>query len=116
MPTAASAALRAAIHNALVADAPLSALLGGPRVYDEPPKSVAFPYVTLGRDARRRFLDRHRAGRGASPDTACLVAPGRPQGGAPRCRRAVAGARRCAAHAYRPPPGQFPLRARRRAA
>ena len=48
MPTAASAALRAAIHDALVADASLSALLGGPRVYDEPPKSVAFPYVTLG--------------------------------------------------------------------
>ena len=48
MPTAASAALRAAIHDALVADAPLSALLGGPRVYDEPPKSIAFPYVTLG--------------------------------------------------------------------
>ena len=47
MPTA-SAALRAAIHDALVADAPLTALLGGPRVYDEPPPNVAFPYVTLG--------------------------------------------------------------------
>ena len=48
MPTAASVALRAAIHDALVADGPLTPLLGGPRVYDEPPKSVAFPYVTLG--------------------------------------------------------------------
>ena len=47
MPTA-SSALRAAIHDALVADAPLTALLGGPRVYDEPPPSPAFPYVTLG--------------------------------------------------------------------
>jgi hypothetical protein len=44
-------ALRAAIHDALVADAPLNALLGGPKVYDEPPPSAAFPYVTLG-DAR----------------------------------------------------------------
>jgi hypothetical protein len=44
-------ALRAAIHDALVADAPLNTLLGGPKVYDEPPASVAFPYVTLG-DAR----------------------------------------------------------------
>jgi hypothetical protein len=44
----ASAALRAAIHAALVADAPLVALLGGPRVYDEPPRAAAFPYVTLG--------------------------------------------------------------------
>lgn len=44
----ASAALRAAIHDALVADAPLVSLLGGPRVYDEPPRSAEFPYVTLG--------------------------------------------------------------------
>jgi hypothetical protein len=44
----AAVALRAAIHDALVADGTLTALLGGPKVYDEPPKSVAFPYVTLG--------------------------------------------------------------------
>jgi Protein of unknown function (DUF3168) len=47
MPTAA-AALRAAIHDALAADGALTALLGGPKVYDEPPKAAAFPYVTLG--------------------------------------------------------------------
>jgi len=47
MPTAA-VALRAAIHDALVAAAPLTALLGGAKVYDEPPKDAAFPYVTLG--------------------------------------------------------------------
>lgn len=50
MPTSA-VALRAAIHDALVADGALTALLGGPKVYDEPPTSAAFPYVTLG-DAR----------------------------------------------------------------
>lgn len=44
----ATAALRAAIHNALIADGALTALLGGARIYDEPPKAVAFPYVTLG--------------------------------------------------------------------
>jgi hypothetical protein len=44
----AAAALRAAVHDALIADAPLAALLGGPKVYDEPPPGVAFPYVTLG--------------------------------------------------------------------
>ena len=44
----AAAALRAAIHDALVADGALTAALGGPRVYDEPPVSAAFPYVTLG--------------------------------------------------------------------
>jgi hypothetical protein len=48
MPTAASAALRAAIHDALNADAALVNILGGPKVYDEPPRAAAFPYVTLG--------------------------------------------------------------------
>ena len=44
----AAAALRAAIHDALTSDGSLATLLGGARVYDEPPKGVAFPYVTLG--------------------------------------------------------------------
>jgi hypothetical protein len=44
----AAAALRAAIHDALVADAALTNLLGGPKVYDEVPRAAAFPYVTLG--------------------------------------------------------------------
>jgi uncharacterized protein DUF3168 len=48
MPTAASAALRAAVHDALTADAALVTILGGPKVYDEPPRTAAFPYVTLG--------------------------------------------------------------------
>lgn len=45
---AANVALRAAIHHALVADGALVAALGGPRIYDEPPREAAFPYVTLG--------------------------------------------------------------------
>src|SRR4051812_37045815 len=47
MPTAASTA-RAAVHHALAADAPLVGILGGAKVYDEPPRAAAFPYVTLG--------------------------------------------------------------------
>jgi hypothetical protein len=47
MPTA-TAALRVAIHHALAADGGLIAALGGARVYDEPPRNAAFPYVTLG--------------------------------------------------------------------
>ena len=47
MPTA-TTALRAAIHAALTEDAALTALLGGPKVYDEVPPGAAFPYVTLG--------------------------------------------------------------------
>ena len=46
--TLATAALRAAIHDALIADGALAGLLGGPNVYDEPPRVAAFPYVTLG--------------------------------------------------------------------
>ena len=48
MTTAASVALRAAVSNALNANAALVTLLGGAKVYDEPPRSAAFPYVTLG--------------------------------------------------------------------
>jgi len=44
----ASAALRAAIHDALSADGALNALLGGPKIYDEVPSAAAFPDVTLG--------------------------------------------------------------------
>src|SRR5215213_8250410 len=47
MPNA-TAALRAAIHAALNANAALTAVLGGTRVYDEPPPAPVFPYVTLG--------------------------------------------------------------------
>ena len=48
MPTAASAALRAAVHGALAADPALISVLGGAKIYDEPPPGAAFPYVTLG--------------------------------------------------------------------
>ena len=44
----ASLALRQALHAGLNGFAPLMALLGGPKVFDEPPRSVVFPYVTLG--------------------------------------------------------------------
>jgi hypothetical protein len=45
---AVSTALRAAIHDALVADTALGAVLGGAKIYDEPPRGATFPYVTLG--------------------------------------------------------------------
>lgn len=47
-------ALRAAIRDVLLADGALTAALGGSRVYDEPPRGTAFPYVTLG---EARLLD-----------------------------------------------------------
>ena len=55
MPTAASAALRAAVHDALKNNAALNTLLGGSKVYDEPPRGAAFPYVTLGETRINNF-------------------------------------------------------------
>jgi hypothetical protein len=46
--TTASVALRAAIHDALLADGALTSVLGGGKIYDEPPRDAGFPYVTLG--------------------------------------------------------------------
>ena len=46
--TAASLSLRRSLLGALIGHAPLTAALGGPKVYDEAPRSAAFPYVTLG--------------------------------------------------------------------
>lgn len=48
MPIAAAVSLRAAVHDALAANSQLTSVLGGPKIYDEPPKAAAFPYVTLG--------------------------------------------------------------------
>lgn len=42
-------ALRAALFQRLAADAALGALLGGPKIYDEPPRAAVPPYVALGR-------------------------------------------------------------------
>lgn len=44
----ASLALRRALRDGLVGHAPLVEVLGGPKIWDEPPRDAAFPYVTLG--------------------------------------------------------------------
>lgn len=40
-------ALRTAVHQRLTGDAALGVLLGGPRVYDEPPRGTLPPYVVF---------------------------------------------------------------------
>ena len=40
--------LQTAVYNALVADAPLMAIVSG--VYDNVPQNTAFPYISLGED------------------------------------------------------------------
>ena len=49
MPSSAIA-LRAAIRDSLAADMPLTTMLGGAKIFDEPPRDAALPYVTLGED------------------------------------------------------------------
>ena len=41
-------ALKAGLRGLLVADAALSALLGGPKVHDEVPRGAATPYIAFG--------------------------------------------------------------------
>lgn len=53
--SSAAAALRAAIHENLSADGAVTAALVGAKIYDEPPKSPVFPYVTLGEARSRNF-------------------------------------------------------------
>lgn len=48
MTTPASVALRTAVRSALISDGALTGALGGAKIYDEPPRAAAFPYVTLG--------------------------------------------------------------------
>lgn len=43
----AALALRRAVHAHLAADAALAALLGGPKVFDEPPADAALPWAVL---------------------------------------------------------------------
>lgn len=45
--------LQKAVFTALSINAPLTALLGGPRVYDAVPRGYAFPYVTFGPSTTR---------------------------------------------------------------
>lgn len=44
----AALALRAAVFERLAADATLAGLLDGAKIYDEPPRAAAPPYVALG--------------------------------------------------------------------
>jgi hypothetical protein len=46
-------ALRSAIRDRLVADAALIARLGGPKVFDETPRSAETPYITFGEATAR---------------------------------------------------------------
>lgn len=51
--TASSIALQTAIFTTLSANAALTGLLGGPRIYDDAPQAAAFPYITFGQSLIR---------------------------------------------------------------
>lgn len=54
--------LQKAVYGKLVANAGLTALLGGPRVYDDVPRGAAFPYVTFGPSTVRDWSTGTEAG------------------------------------------------------
>lgn len=45
--------LQRGIYQALAGSAQLTALLGGARIYDDPPQAASFPFVTLGQSVIR---------------------------------------------------------------
>ena len=51
--TASTLALQQAIFAKLTALAPLTTLLGGPRIYADVPHPVAYPYLTFGQSTLR---------------------------------------------------------------
>jgi Protein of unknown function (DUF3168) len=63
--------LQRGIYHALANSSELGALLGGTRIYDDPPQAASYPFISLGQS-----LLEHRHGRrgGASLDPACVVA------------------------------------------
>jgi Protein of unknown function (DUF3168) len=48
-----SVALQTAVFAALSTSTELTALLGGPRIYDDAPHATAFPYITFGQSVVR---------------------------------------------------------------
>src|SRR5215212_5066022 len=61
MPSA-SWSLQQALFARLTADAPLLALLGGARVYDDVPQGADFPYLTFGQSVARDWSTASGAG------------------------------------------------------
>lgn len=46
-------ALQQALHERLVSNADLLAVLGGPRIYDDVPTRAQFPFITIGQTTER---------------------------------------------------------------
>jgi Protein of unknown function (DUF3168) len=55
MPHSSAWALQEAIHQRLTADASLTTLLGGPRIYDHVPRNTAYPILTFGQSVAREW-------------------------------------------------------------
>ncbi len=65
----ASWALQSAIFARLTADAVLTALLGGERMYDDVPVRAEFPYLTFGQSSDRDWSTGTDAGREHVPES-----------------------------------------------
>jgi len=54
--------LQRALYRQLTADANLTALTGGPRIFDKPPQQLDYPYLTLGASLVRDWSTATEAG------------------------------------------------------
>lgn len=62
MLNSASAALNKAVLELLALDPELTALAGAGKVYDRPPQSAPFPYISLGETEARNWSTQTSAG------------------------------------------------------
>jgi hypothetical protein len=53
MAAAASWAIQRGIYQALAGSSDLTSILGGARIYDDPPQSASYPFVSLGQSLVR---------------------------------------------------------------
>jgi hypothetical protein len=53
MAAAASWAIQRGIYQALASSSDLTSILGGARIYDDPPQSASYPFVSLGQSLVR---------------------------------------------------------------
>jgi hypothetical protein len=82
------------VHAALTRDPALVAALGGPKIYDEPPRENVVSLCYAWRNAHCGLFRWARAGARASADATRLVAPGRHREAHVIAARVVAGTRR----------------------
>ena len=82
MTTSTGWSLQRGIYQALANSGELGALLGGPRIYDDPPQSATYPFISLGESTVRDWSTGTEDGAEHLSDAACVVPRRRQEAGA----------------------------------